>query len=290
MERLPGKLTSNLSSAPQGVEKRGGQMALELTTLFHESSGTVQVFPSPRKAAEHIRDHLLTNPECEAWAVISNLTSIVSLDFHSRKAAAKQVETLEDPSQALYELYMKVMEEAVSDSHNAGWTVTEELRNLQVLLGFNGLLIVIEEGIIRTAFLPGQGISERTTAAKSQRSNPLPREIGMRSRGKKRRKSQRRGREGGKRRERREKWKDKEISENEQNMSFGTHEEEIFHRVFKPALDFVREQGSYAFDMYGYGLPGQKDYGLLNRNLPRTRMRYADWQQLRQTAGQDKRS
>jgi len=48
-------------------------MPLTLSAMPHpaEPRRTVPVFTDPQRAAAHLRDHLLTAPEAEAWALVA---------------------------------------------------------------------------------------------------------------------------------------------------------------------------------------------------------------------------
>lgn len=246
-------------------------MVFELTSL----EPGYQVFASEELALEHVRDHLLTAPECFGWALIADLESQVGLEFQARRRAARQLKAREEPSQGLYELLCEVVARVFKDAACSGWSVEGASgEELLVAYGFDGVLVIVQQRVVTTAFLPGLGYAERTLAARG-RDTDLPREMGMRSRGRRRRAT--RKTYDSERRERRREGAHRE-------PRYESRLEEIFHKVFKPSWDFVREQDSYAFDMCGQRLTVGCDYGLLNQVLPRRTLRYADWLRLRQEA------
>jgi hypothetical protein len=247
-------------------------MTLTLRTMPHpaESQRDVRIFADWQRACDHLRDHLLTAPECHAWALVApayrDLLDPADGDARWRYDHAAQASS-GAAAQPLYDLYAAAIVRAAGDAARLHWVFTCE--RVTVALGTCGLLLVVGEAV-QTAFLPGQGDAARTAAAGAT-TDPagLPREGGMRS-----------GRPGRydpaePERERRAR------AERERQMS---PDQLLYYRVFRPAAQFVRKCHHRQRDLRGRLLPG--DYALLKEVLPpQSRLKFADWQALRRPCG-----
>jgi hypothetical protein len=231
----------------------------------------VPAFRCAEDALRHLLDHVVTHPECCAWALVLPQYDAL-LDWRDADArwrfAAEALATSGDSAQALYDLYREAVD---SDAQGAGrlrWFVRRG--SVTVALGTRGILLVVERDVLVTAFLPGQGDPRRVVrtqrqGADGQSAPVLPREGRGRWRGNP---GWEHPRESRRRLEVEERW---------------TPAERLYYRVFRPAVQFVRATSYDTSGMLGRPL---RDYGLLRRCLPRmSRLRLQDWLACRRAAG-----
>jgi hypothetical protein len=243
---------------------------LELRTLAHPARPhlRVPVFGDWLKACEHLRDHLLTAPECYAWAdVLPEYADI--LDPASEDArwryAQEAMATGGRRAQALYDLYSAATARDARDAALLAWHCTEG--DVTVALGTSGILLVVED-VVRTAFLPGQGSPLQTQLARDlpEDSAGLPRQAGMRTPRPARPALAGSTKEQRERREREALW---------------SREQRLYYHVFKPSVQFVRECHHRHRDMHGKLL--RRDYALLKEVLPPlSRLKFHHWMELRE--------
>jgi len=145
------------------------------------------------------------------------------------------------------------------------------LERTTVSFGTSGIVTIIEQ-TVRTAFLPGQGSPEATSASQDpDQQQGLPRERGMRS-----------GRPG--RRDQKTSDRDRQIRE--QREAAWSRSQRLYYRVFKPAVQSVKQSHHRNRNMYGKLIRG--DYALLKDVLPHlSQFKYEDWLALRQRCGRD---
>jgi len=222
----------------------------------------------------HLRDHVLTAPECLAWAVvIPEYAGVV--DPHDANARFRYVEGARQSqgasAQALYDLYRQAAALDAQDAATLGWVNTGA--GVTVSLGTSGICILIEDNVVNTAFLPGQGDAAATRQARDQANKindascvrGLPRERGMPS-----------GRTphrnlSGSRREQRAR---------EQRRQQRTPLEDLYYEVFKRSVQFIRQMHHACRNMYGEEICG--DYARLKHRLPRrSQLKFEDWIELR---------
>ncbi len=220
-------------------------------------------------AREHLRDHLLTAPESEAWAVVAPgyLLLLDPADGDARWRYWEQVETSGGAAaQPLYDLYREAASADALDARLVRWVRVQG--RVTVAVGTSGILMLVEDGIVRTAFLPGQGDPEATRQARaSEDGRGLVRERGMRS-----------GRPGtggaGNREE----------AIRQRREAGWTPEQRLYYRVFRPCVQFVKRCHHRHRDLYGRLL--RQDYALLKECLPaRSRLKLDDWLDLRRRCG-----
>lgn len=247
---------------------------LQLRTIPHPARGgaAVPLFADWQTACAHLRDHWLTAPECEAWALVAPAyTSLLDPgDADTRYRYAEQARTSAGSSaQALYDLCVAAVATEAGDAARLHWT--QDSGRVTAAMGTSGVVMLIE-GVVRTAFLAGQGDPQATKQGQRQRleRRGLPRERPLRS-----------GLRGGDRHslgERRCPWEDK-----------WSAEERLYYRVFRPAVQLVKRAHHRSRDMLG-GIV-RADYALLKGLMPpRSRLKYEDWLQLRRACRPDLRS
>jgi hypothetical protein len=249
------------------TEAHAETSTLVLRTVPHPADGSgVQAFSDWQAAYAHLRDHLLTAPECHAWVLVmpacAGLVDLENADArwaYSRQAAA----TAGVSAQALYDLYADAVAAELRDAAVLGWHCSAEA--VTVALGTSGVLAVLMK-CLRTAFLPGQGDAGATAAARAEdqaRPGDLRRERGMRS-----------GPAGRRERESRAAAK---------READWTPLDLLYYRVFRPAVQFLRSQHVALRDLDGRPL---RDYARLKEVLPPlSRLKRADWEEFRRQCG-----
>ncbi len=255
------------------TEPAGGT-ALQLRTIPHPARGgvAVQLFADWQTACAHLRDHWLTAPECEAWALVAPAyTALLDpSDADARYRYAEQGRTTAGLSaQPLYDLCVAAVAAEAGDAARLHWI--QDHGRVTAAMGTSGVVLLIEN-VVRTAFLAGQGDPQATKEGQRQRleRRGLPRERPLRSR-----------RQGGDPHgppQRRCPWEGK-----------WSVEERLYYRVFRPAVQLVKRAHHRSRDMLG-GIV-RADYALLKGLLPtRSRLKYEDWLELRRACRGDLRS
>jgi hypothetical protein len=247
--------------------------------LFEHPGGPgteVVIYSDWQDAVRHLRDHLLSAPECLAWAVVIPRYPEV-LDPHDAKARLRYLDFAESSrgrqSQPLYDLYSEAICQANREAGQFQWHASNG--EITVSFGTSGILTVIRslqpyEAVVLTAFLPGQGVA--TTTLESQKAEGcnkrLPRESGMRDG------------PGGRTRIEHE----KELARRQQRRQGFSREQRLYYDVFRPALQFIREQYHRERDLCGRAI--RSDYALLKDKLPRcSSLKFENWQRLRALPG-----
>jgi hypothetical protein len=147
--------------------------------------------------------------------------------------------------QELFEHYAGAVRQASHDAAVLTWHASEG--TVTVGLGTTGVLLLIDGGVARTAFLPGQGDADAVRLAADGGPALLPRERGMRPpRG-----TARRPREDRRYLRRQESW---------------SATERLYYLVFRPAVQFIRSRYHHYRDASGRLL--RCDYALLKPVLP----------------------
>ena len=228
---------------------------------------TVQLFANWLTACAHLRDHLLCAPECEAWAlVIPDYDAVVDpADGGARYGYAEESRKTHGASaQRLYDLCAEAVSADAIDAQMLNWAKNDG--PVTAAMGTDGIVMLIED-VVRSAFLAGQGDPQKTKDSQRQRleRRGLPRESPMRSGGSASQKKEPTERELRRRRKREAKW---------------SHEERLFHRVFRPTVQFVKRSHHRARDMLGRLV--RADYALLKDVLPlRSQLKFEHWLELR---------
>jgi len=247
---------------------------LRLGAVPHPARGGVQVpfFSDWQSACQHLRDHLLTAPECHGWLLVApDYGQIVDPDNpDARWSYAEQAAAAAGrAAQPLYDLYCSAVSQDAEDAAQLGWHRSQG--RMTVCLGTSGILAVIGQAVT-TAFLPGQGTPEGTLAGREpDQQQGLPRERGMRS-----------GRPG----RRDQKMSDRDRQVREQREAAWSRSQRLYYRVFKPAVQSVKQCHHRNRNMYGKLV--RSDYALLKDALPHlSQFKYEDWAALRQRCGRD---
>jgi hypothetical protein len=240
-----------------------------LRTMPHPdgSSRRIWIYEDWHSACTHLQRHLLTAPECEAWAlVIPCLDEIVALgEADSRwRYHRRMVETHGVEGQALYDRYCLALQQAGRDATGLAWHATCD--GVTVALGTTGVLMVIETSL-KTAFLPGQGDPGAVISGRGpdepRPDSVKPRLPGMRS-GRTAERAVAVGCEGSGRDRRSQAW---------------TEAQKLYYGAFRPAVQFIRSR--YHLDLDVRGRRRLSDYGLLKDILPpMSRLKYENWLEL----------
>lgn len=277
-------------------------MTLQLVSVKDPSGGaSIDVFGNPSTALGHVRDHLLTAPECEGWVLVSPKYRDVVDPADGDARWRLGVEADGGGGEAtgrMYKLYAEAIGEALREAWRLAWWVGFEdveaavresgvassgaRSGASAALGTSGVLVMFERRhglrrVVVTAYLPGLG-----TAALVERSRQgatglsgLPREAGHGMRSSRNRCGGPTGTREDRDRVRRE--------------SAWTREQRLFFRVFRPALRFVRRSRFHASDPMrrDVGRDGpSNEYALLRSKLPSVRsLTFERWTAERQRAG-----
>ncbi|TVS20133.1 MAG: hypothetical protein EA424_05500 [Planctomycetaceae bacterium] len=234
---------------------------------------SARFFVDWESAHRHLCDHLLTAPECFGWQLVA--PQYVQMcdpeDADARWSYAQQsADSQCGTAQPLYDLYHAAVTRDTDDSSVLGWYHGN--RRLTVCLGTSGILAIIEQQAVVTAFLPGQGSGHDTRAGQqAEASRVLPRESGMRS-----------GRSGRRSRDAIE--HDRHVRQ--QREAAWSAAQRLYYRVFKPAVQFVKRGHHRHRDLHGRLIRG--DYALLKDVLPPlSQLKYEHWVLLRQRCGRN---
>lgn len=254
--------------------EHGDVTSLVLRRMAHPSKPerSILVFRDAKRAVQHLRDHVLTAPECEGWAVIlDGVMDRVDLgNDDARWRSARAITDQVQEAQALYDLYSGMIESQFTEAGQLHWFY--EQSTLAVGIGTLGVLVVSEGAggapdAVKTAFLPGQGVPIAVVRARedSRPTGALARES----------RAMRAGR-----RDRLHGDSEREARECERRMEGMTRDERIYYQVFRPAIQFVRRQYHRHRDVSGR--PMGNDYAHLKSVLPPvSQLKYEAWQALR---------
>ena len=224
--------------------------ALNLRVVQHPAAPELEVklFQDSVAATTHMRDHLLSQPECHAWGTLDpGLGQLVNLQNPGARWKFAYEAGSPDSANAdrLYSLYCNSIARNLEDAGWLGWHASAG--RVTVALGLDGVLSVIAGDMLRTSFLPGQGSpgAVKRSRQESHSENDLPREVAF-----SRRRSRRRKKHGMPRR----------LEANR------TWEERLYYDVFRPAVKFIRKchyhDGKISSEDSG------NQYGLLKKFLP----------------------
>lgn len=158
-----------------------------------QGSATVVRFADRDRALEHLCDHVLTAPECEAWArILPEFVAWLLTDSERRFKLARQIWRQPSPPEEvelLLAAYLEEIQLAIEQAQALGWWWPSG--EDRVYFGLNGLRVVVGKDVVRSAYLPGFGDALSTAAARQEalsaeqrrarrRHDPLPRERGSR--------------------------------------------------------------------------------------------------------------
>jgi len=226
---------------------------------------SVKLFQDSVAATTHMRDHLLSQPECHAWGTLEpGLGQLVNLQNPGArwKFASGTGSTDNANAERLYSLYCDAVERNLEDAGWLGWHASAG--QVTVVLGLDGVLSVIAGDTLRTAFLPGQGSSDAVKRSRQEScsDNELPREVAF-----SRRSSRRRKKSG---------------------LPWGleakrTPEERLYYEVFRPAVKFIRK--CHYHDGKVCPVDSGNQYGLLKKCLPGMKaLSLKNWTEMRSSA------
>ncbi len=243
---------------------------MRLASITNPANGeTVRFFKNWEKACQHLEDHVLSSPECEAWRLVTpEIENLMALDDEKLRLRlvrdARQ--TAGVAAQALYDCYARAVDADCLDARAVGWHATRD--DVTVAVGTSGVHVIVEGRAVVTAYLPGQGSAEATAA--SQRipfsSARLARHRPM---------------GGGILAGPHDQQHPKEQHLAERRYAGWTREQKLFYRVFRRALQFVMNLPDTSYDLLGRRFK-KHDSALLKVVLPkRRRMKFEDWMELR---------
>jgi hypothetical protein len=234
---------------------------------------TVRIFDTWELACDHLQSHLLTEPECRAWAlVIPEIRDLVELEEPESRWAYYQRAKLTEggAAQKLYDAFSQSVRTAAGEAHRLRWFASRpasSAKTVTVALGTAGILMVVETWLV-TAFLPGQG--DPQAVREQQERGGIRKDVADSARPGIR--SGRSGRTGP---------KDHGERARLTRQGSWSESEKLYYLVFKPAVQFIRSQ--YYDELGSRGEHHRGDYGLLKDVLPRmSQLGYDQWQAVRQ--------
>jgi hypothetical protein len=157
---------------------------LQLRAVPHpaQPNEVVCFFADWQTACSHLQNHVLTSPECHAWALVApQYRQILDPEeSDTRWQYCEQARVSHGrTAQPLYDIYCGAVACDAQDAAALTWHRSQG--RLTVALGTSGILLLIE-GVLTTAFLPNQGDPQATRDSQQERKDRgLPRERGMRS-------------------------------------------------------------------------------------------------------------
>lgn len=216
----------------------------------------IVLFPDQESARRHIEKHLLGEQEAAQWALV--IPAIVreyadiadSRQRHRLYTDLKRTEIFE----ALYRQLSRSVELNLKDACRLGWKKVDAQRTpwVGVAFGTSGALIVVENGVTRTVFLPGADEEAPWGQAGDD-------------------KRRRRMRQGGK--------SHREVAVYTDRWS---QAEWLFYRVFRPALQFLRRAVYERLPRKLDPRARRNDYAMLKDCLPFIKsFKYEDWEEAR---------
>ncbi len=229
-------------------------------------------------ASRHLCDHLLTSPECYAWAILNpEIEEIVDPESDvSRFRLAKQIWKDEGESgQALYDIYADEVEKELNDAFQLNWKA--DAKNKVILaMGTSGILVVLKTGnvrVVKTAFIAGAGMPamyrfQYPESIANRRANPIPRETSRIKSAQCKKKNRKNS-----------------SAFHQDNLS---HEERVYLRLFKKSHRFVRKcrvdsvnSFESRFSAQPVGNHQKSDYWKLKECLPDGKMDFETWKSIR---------
>ena len=264
-----------------GADRTQGQAGtnpvawLSVDAASRDLARTVRIFDTWELACDHLQSHLLTEPECRAWAlVIPEIRDLVESRNRNRWAYSQKAKQTEGgAAQKLYDAFSQSV--AHRGRRGTPTQVVQLLlvsswKTVTVSLGTAGILMVVESWL-KTAFLPGQG--EPQAVREQQEQGGLRRDATAR-----RGRNMRSGRPGLRAAADRDE-QDQLLREQDWSDTRKT----LFYGVFRPAVQFIRFR--YHVEIDARGLVRHGDYGLLKDVLPpMSHLKYEDWLAVRQRA------
>ena len=232
----------------------------------------VHAFPTRDAALRHLEDHVLTAPECLGWRIVLQgdgplpvaLENPDSRWTYARDARATRGES----AQPLYQLYESAAKAAARDAQVLDWSVSTP-RGATLALGLSGVLVVVDDRILQSAMLPGQGSAKKVARVREQRRvrKALPRESAASRPLPWRARMERRGNIA------------QRLRQDVQRLERLPEGSEPYYLVFRPCIQAVR---CHALDASSGLRRATGEYGLLKRVLPpMSQLKYDHWQALR---------
>lgn len=138
-------------------------------------------FHDETHAAEHLCDHVLTRPEAHDWSLLlpGYRDHLDPADDEALHAAALSLFTgpARPAARSLLCAYVAAALGATADALRLGWWWEERDRGDRcfVGVGLNGVLVVWDASVVRTAYVPRSSTLPPTNPRQPRAVNPLPR-------------------------------------------------------------------------------------------------------------------
>lgn len=136
-------------------------------TARREFAERVHLFDDQQAALEHLRDHPLTSPESQGWALVFEAQGDVYAElvggehFAARARLSDRMFACAEHAQPLYDAYAESIARALDDAARLGWHARGAFGDV-LALGCDGVLVILQtrRGMSRvvSAYLPGLGV------------------------------------------------------------------------------------------------------------------------------------
>jgi hypothetical protein len=126
--------------------------------VLDESGRDMSVFGDVRSVRAHLRDHLLTSPESEAWELVFEAHGldycalVGGVELEQREACSRAIFNAESSCQPLYDVYAAQIARAVSFAVEERWYGAA--RGQVGYMGVSGLVVFAPGHQIKSAYLP----------------------------------------------------------------------------------------------------------------------------------------
>lgn len=153
----------------------------------------LRIFSNQEKALEHVKNHVLTEPESYAWSlVVPEFRSVFNAeDRREVNHLARQLgsDPLPQEAQRLYDGYADAIGEAVRDAIARGWFWQEQAVDGSMIwhgVGKSGLYAIWDVNVIRTGYFDLADVQGPKLRKNQERreQGPLPRRRPARERAK----------------------------------------------------------------------------------------------------------
>lgn len=253
----------------------------------------------------HICDHVLTGPEADYWDLLLEQYGVSPVGPEKRFTLAKKAWHNEgDEVQHIYDMYCLLVYADLVTAFENGWFAGNTDNKVIVTLGIRGIIAVIYENVLKTAFLGGQGKPELLTSISQERAlddafyslsreerneqiiarrkvDPLPRQFTDQKEGnhappaKLFARDMRQGRKTVLLHER-------DLLKKRERENTWTIEEKIYYRIFKKSRTFVKSYTPHPVITGGQvkALPKgelRTEYHILKKHLPSAKKVTLDW-------------
>lgn len=221
-------------------------------------SGSVKAFyAGDDHLSEHVRNHLLVEPECNAWVKAAPAMEAHVADADARWRLAREFQKGIQHAHPLVGAYHAAVQQSADDAKRQRWFATSGA-TVEVWFSKKGIAAIASRNALLTAYIAGAGTPHQVANAKD-RSQPLPRQLSVRGRCRDKLARQCAPQSV------RERW---------------DSDQTLFYEVFKPALKHIRRLKH--LNPPSNGQSGKNDLAMLCAlpHFPKPSMKYEEWSSL----------